>query len=688
LSTREKFRLARDIHTRCNARRERRTLKGDQIVQTLHQDQLVGRTLGEYRIERLLGHAQLGAAYLARQLSHGRTVMVSTFNFPEGLSTVERNQLTARIASERAALTRLSHPYILPIYDFGEQSGYLYLATAFVKGATLGQTLKQQSRFTPDQVLKILKLLGVGLDYAHSQGVVHGILSLSNVLISNELTVQIAGFGLRTMLEVQEHTSNTHSTASLFNAHGTLLGSPTYASPECILGGTVDARSDIYALGVMLFKLLSGTQPFSGANPLETAMQRIQKPVPSVHAVCPDVPEAFDLVISKALEPDPVRRYQHAGDIATDFERALIILDATHKGNDSSIQQLVNSPQITLPPSVNWFDEEGSSNNQWQLVPPILTGHMPAVTPSSSIQKTDPRGAEGKQVVLPGNAAQPDASTELLPTKAAANPNSMAGVDPFAWWSATSDRPGTPPPTPGTFARRSPRPNSRSRRPAQQDRRKLVMLMVAGTAGVLTVGSISFAHLVQSMKQSQSQTANVPTNGSTASTTTQGNTPTIASTTGTQKTPAPSGSPTAKPSPSATKGAQPSPTTQPTTQPTPKPTQSPPSPTPPSHTGTVIGHTNMANNSSVSFTNPADGQAGLLVHLSNGNFVACERACTHVGVPVNYDSGSGRFVCPAHNAIFDPLNGFSQVPGSGPSGLKPLPGVTIRVNADGTITTG
>jgi len=96
----------------------------------------------------------------------------------------------------------------------------------------------------------------------------------------------------------------------------------------------------------------------------------------------------------------------------------------------------------------------------------------------------------------------------------------------------------------------------------------------------------------------------------------------------------------------------------------------------------------MANNSAVSFTNPADGQGSVLMRLSNGNFVACEQACTHVGVPVNYTSGSGQLVCPAHGAIFDPANGFSQVPGSGPSGLKPLPQVTIRVNADGTITTG
>jgi serine/threonine protein kinase/nitrite reductase/ring-hydroxylating ferredoxin subunit len=656
-------------------------------VQTLHQDQLVGRTLGEYRIERLLGHAQLGAAYLARQLSHGRTVMLSTFKFPEGLTTVERNELTARLASERAVLTRLTHPYILPIYDFGEQSGYLYMVTAFVKGASLNQALKQQSRFTPDQVLKTLKLLGIGLDYAHNQGAVHGILILSNVLINNELTVQIAGFGLRTMLEVQEYSQNTHPPTNLFNAHGVLLGSPEYTSPECILGGPVDARSDIYALGVMLFKLLSGTLPFNGKTLPETAMQRVQQPAPSIHRLCPDVPEALDLVISKALERDPARRYQHAGDIADAFERVLTMLDATHKGNNSSVQQLAYSPQFTLPPTVNWFDEEDGPSNQWQLVPPIVTGHMPAVTSSSSFLKANRDGTESKQLVLPTTATQPDALTEVLPTKANGRPDSMAGVDPFAWWSATSDRPTAPPPTPGTFTRRAPHSNSRSRRyPARQDRRKLITLMVAGTAGVLTVGGISFAHLVQSMKQSPSRTANVPTTGPSASTTTQGNTPTVAATTGTQTTPTPSGSPTAKPSPSATRGTQPSPTTQPTQQPTPKPTQPPaPTPTQPSHTGTVIGHTNMATNSSAGFTNPADGQASLLIHLGNGNFVACEQACTHAGVPVNYDSGSGRLVCPAHNAIFDPANGFSVVSGPAP---KPLPGVSIRVNADGTITTG
>jgi len=115
-------------------------------MQTLSVDQLVGRTLGEYRIERLLGRGQLGAAYIAQQLSQGRTVMITTFNFAEGISAQERDQVTSRFALERAALLRLTHSNILPIYDLGEQFGYLYLVTAFVKGASLGQALKQQTK--------------------------------------------------------------------------------------------------------------------------------------------------------------------------------------------------------------------------------------------------------------------------------------------------------------------------------------------------------------------------------------------------------------------------------------------------------------------------------------------------------------------------------------------------------------
>ncbi len=234
--------------------------------------------------------------------------------------------------------------------------------------------------------------------------------------------------------------------------------------------------------------------------------------------------------------------------------------------------------------------------------------------------------------------------------------------------------------------------------------------MIATTTaavGAFAVGGISFAYFAQSFKPSQ-QVADAPPSGST--TTTGGSAPT----TGT--TQAPPGSTTASntqtPAPSQTHTAQPPSTVQPTQQlpsalhptptahstqqpapsPTPHPTQQPtPSPTPhptptptPSHSGTVIGNTNQPTNTAVSFTNPADSKGSLLIHLSSG-FVACESACTHQGVTVNYDPGSGHLVCPAHGAIFDPASSFSVVQGPATS---PLPAVSIHVNADGTVTTG
>jgi Rieske Fe-S protein len=270
----------------------------------------------------------------------------------------------------------------------------------------------------------------------------------------------------------------------------------------------------------------------------------------------------------------------------------------------------------------------------------------------------------------------------------------MAGVDPFALWSAASDRPTTSP-TPEKFARRPPvrlaQSKPRSRRepaPTQFGRRKLLTLLAAGTAGVITVvtiGGISLARSPESTKPSPLEIDDG--HGSTARSTSttrvkerdrdrdgdrdedrDGKWP--------HKKPTPSGSPTANPTSSPTRTPQPSPTSQPTQ------TQTPTTPTP---TGTVIGSTTQATNSAMSFTNPADGQGSLLIHLPNGKFVACERACTHQGAWVNYNTTSGQLVCPAHGAIFDPTNGCSHV--SGP-GSGPLANVAITVNANGTITTG
>lgn len=616
--------------------------------------------------------------------------MVTVFNYPDDGTL--RKQYSTLFTREAAALVRLNHAHILPTHDYGEQDGHPYLVTAYVKGASLTQALKQEKRFTVNQTLNLLKQLASGLDEAHSQGVTHGILSLSNALVSNDLVVQIAGFGLKSILEMQANTRSRQPQAHLFSANGTFLCNPAYISPERVMGMPIDARSDIYALGIMLFEMLSGKLPFQASTPLETALMRVQQPVPSLHDLAPDIPQAFDLLINKALERDPARRYQHAAEISASFERVTKILDSVSPAGAASTQQTAQDPQITLPPTVNWFDEDHLSTGKWQLMPPIITGHLPAVLPTNQTTRDATDNRPPQTGALQNSPTGTTSAKIPAMTQSRRFADSLAGIDPFAWWTGRSAKEQQP--IPGTFAQRPPvrlAKKGTRQQPGLQDRRRAVRLIATGgvVAGVIGVGGISFAHFAQSLKQSPSLTTTAPSTTTSKGTTrtAPGNTPTSAPThgAGPQKTATPSKSPTANPSP--TKGTQPTPTAQPTQQPTPKPTQPPqPTATPPSHTGTVIGHTNMSNNSSVNFTNPADGQGSLLIRLANGNFVACERACTHAGVPVDFNNG--QIVCPAHDAHFDTANGFNQIPGTGPSGLRPLPGVTIRVNADGTITTG
>src|SRR6266566_2144169 len=278
-------------------------------MQTVSVDQLVGKTLGDYQVKQLLGRGKLSAVYMAQQRSQKRTVMITTFTVPDSLPAPARERFTMRFSQVGSTLIKLKHPHILPIYDCGVQFGSPYLVTSFVKGGSLAQVLKRQPRFTPEQVLEMLKQIAAGLDYAHSQGIVHGILNPANILVSNEQVLQVTGFGLKQMLQMQGIEEYNHPQAHLFSIVGTFLGSPEYIAPECVLGSPLDARTDVYALGIMLFELLSGSPPFTGTDPLQQA-------VPSLHKTCPDLPAAFDLILYLALECEPEKRYKHAGEIA------------------------------------------------------------------------------------------------------------------------------------------------------------------------------------------------------------------------------------------------------------------------------------------------------------------------------------------------------------------------------------
>ncbi len=619
---------------------------------------LTGQNVGPYQILRPLGHGVLNAVYEARHESTQQVCILTLFLVPESFPAQTRQRFLARFARESTMLVKLQHPYILPVQDVGEYAGNPYLVNPNVKGSSVAKLLKQKGRLTPKQTLELLKRIADSIDYAHSNGVLHGTLSPANILLND--TVQIAGFGLMNMLTVRglEDATQYPQPASR-SIVGTALGTQGYIAPEITQEKSFDGRIDIYALGILLLELLYGSSPFNGTH--SSITHSIE--APRLSTLCPELPASLDAVIQQAVNPDPAQRIQSVGALATLFAQALNAQQATAPQPVVVTQKVVPDLQITLPNAVDWFVKEDTPTGKWQLIPPV-TAHTAAIRPTN---------------------AQEEKQIENKSTQA----DDMQSIDPFVWWSSmTASQVAA---QPGTFAKTTtPRiSTSKKRVVAQKQGRRRVVAMLAGggvvALGALGFGGVTLAHVLQQHPQSattntaqQSIATTAPTSVPTQSTGGVAQTKPTA-----PAKPKPVAKPTQTTQATPTTGT----TTQPTTQPTAQPTQ-PPKPTatpPPQHTGTVIGSTSMGTDSSQNFTNPTNGSGSILIHLPNGNFVAYNKACTHEGVAVYYDAGSQKLKCPRHGAIFDPANGGSPV--SGPNN-GPLQNIAIRVNSDGTITTG
>ena len=624
-------------------------------------EQRVEQNIGPYHILRSLGRGTLSAVYEARQENAKQSVILTTFLIPETFSPQTRQRFLTRFAHESTVLMQLKHPYILSTQDVGEYAGNPYLVNPSVQGSSLTKLLKQKGRLTPEQTLELLKRMADSIDYAHSNGVLHGTLSSGNILLND--TIQIAGFGLMNMLTMRGLETAGQQPAFRSIA-GTTLGNAGYIAPEVIQCKAFDGRIDVYTLGVIVLELLSGSSPFSGTNISVT--QTVQAPRLSV--LCPELPAGLDAVIQQALEPDPTQRIQSAGMFATLFMQALTAKQVVVP-QPATTQKALLDPQVTLPNAVDWFvKEDDTPTGKWQLIPPV-TSQTIAIRPTN-VQKTSHLESTIPSIPHSNDDAQ--------------------SLDPFVWWSSMTAA-QVAAQVPGTFTKTTSFPSTSKKRVAAQktERRRVVAMLAGGgivALSALGFGGVTLAHVLQ-QKQTATTTTQVQQPVATTAPTTI---PTSQSTvTGAQAKP----TPIAKPKP--TQGVQANPTsvatappvTQPTQQPIAQPTKPPvPTPTPPpQHTGTVIGSTGQAVNSSQSFTNPTNGASCVLVHLPNGNFVAYNKACTHEGIAVYYDGGSQKLKCPAHGAVFDPANGGSPV--QGPT-RGPLQGISIRVNGDGTITTG
>jgi tetratricopeptide (TPR) repeat protein/predicted Ser/Thr protein kinase len=289
---------------------------------------MIGQTISHYRILSRLGEGGMGAVYVAEDTRLGRRVALK---IPHAAPAAD-NSFHARFLREARSVSQLSHPNIATLHDYGEtEDGRPYIVMELVEGRELGDILREGG-LTLARAVEIVCEVAEALSEAHLRGVVHRDIKPSNVVVNSRGAVKVLDFGLAKLMgEEQQQAASTPEAETLLKFRtrsDVLLGTPLYLSPEQAKGAEVDARSDLFALGALLYECAGGRPAFSGATVMEIAAQVLHVNPPPPSAVNPAVPPELDRVTMKALAKRPEERYQSAGELIEDLRRARAQLGA------------------------------------------------------------------------------------------------------------------------------------------------------------------------------------------------------------------------------------------------------------------------------------------------------------------------------------------------------------------------
>jgi serine/threonine protein kinase len=266
----------------------------------------VGDQIGQYELREQLGRGGMAVVFRAYQPSLDREVAIKILQNPSGyVDFVERFRREAR------SISRLRHPNILTVYDFGEQDGLVYMIGELIEGGTLASRLGQPLQF--EWVGVQLAAIASALDYAHASGLVHRDVKPGNILMTEMDLPILSDFGVAKLM--QEGAAN-------LTGSGTVVGTPEYMAPEQALGQDVGPPCDIYALGVVLYQMVTGQVPFSGASPVAVALAQVNTPPPPPRSINPELPAAIEQVLLKVLSKNPGARHQSGSELANDFASA------------------------------------------------------------------------------------------------------------------------------------------------------------------------------------------------------------------------------------------------------------------------------------------------------------------------------------------------------------------------------
>ncbi len=265
--------------------------------------------IGKYYVVHEVGRGSTGTVYLSHDPFYGRDVAIKLYHATVGDDAESRNA-RRMFMGEAKMVGKLQHPNIVPIFDAGEEDGRRYVVTEHVHGArTLSAYCRPGSLLPIDQVVSILYKCAKALHYAHSRGVVHRDIKPSNILLTQDGDVRIVDFGIA--LVADSDVSRLEGVA----------GSPAYMSPEQVQGLELDARSDLYSLGAVMYEMLCGQRPFRAGALGKLLRQVVQSEAESLRSIRPEIPEELEEVVKRALQKEPNNRYRTGTEFAAELTR-------------------------------------------------------------------------------------------------------------------------------------------------------------------------------------------------------------------------------------------------------------------------------------------------------------------------------------------------------------------------------
>ncbi len=267
-----------------------------------------GQEIGTYRVLQKIGEGGFGAVYTAEDTAIGRQVVLKVLT-----TDVAGNQeMLQRFQREVEMIARLEHPYILPVYEFGQVDGDPYIAMRYMRGGSLYDALRKGS-LSWEQLLEVLEQTAEALDFAHERDVIHRDLKPANVLLDESGNAYLADFGLAKTMEGSRDLTAT----------GGILGTPAYMSPEQVRGDKLDHRSDIYSFAVMVYESFAGENPFQVSTPMDYILKHMSEPPRPITSLVPELPPKVDTVFAQALAKEPEKRQDRATEFISQVRKAM-----------------------------------------------------------------------------------------------------------------------------------------------------------------------------------------------------------------------------------------------------------------------------------------------------------------------------------------------------------------------------